>query len=126
MTTTARLGLDVPQATETISSYPAEAAQSLGVLDNAVIVTQGTLASRPSASTVPEGNEYYATDTTQLFKSTGSAWNQVPVINSSGSSGVLQLASAQQLAMTYGATGNVAAGTSITITHGIGRTPQSI
>jgi hypothetical protein len=46
--------------------------EDIGVLDNAVIITKGTLASRPTS--VAAGNAYYATDTGQTFKYNGSAW----------------------------------------------------
>jgi microcystin-dependent protein len=70
-----RLGLDEPSATDAISGFPAEDVQALGVLDNAVIITQGTLTSRPAASAVAAGNEYHATDVGQWARSDGTAWH---------------------------------------------------
>lgn len=74
MITTSRLGMDVPQGTDSVSAYPTVAAQAFGILDNAAIYEQGTLVSLPAASSVAAGTVYYATDTTQYFISTGSAW----------------------------------------------------
>jgi microcystin-dependent protein len=70
-----RLGLDEPSATDAISGFPAEDVQALGVLDGAVITTPGTLAGRPGASTVPAGNEYHATDVGQWARSDGTNWH---------------------------------------------------
>jgi hypothetical protein len=69
-----RLGLDEPSATDSISGFPAEDVQALGVLDNAVIITEGTLAARPSSTAY--GNEYCATDQTPIhfYKYTGTGW----------------------------------------------------
>src|ERR1041384_8394749 len=38
---------------------------------------QGTHAARPAAASSNEGYYYYETDTTNLFQSTGSAWQQI-------------------------------------------------
>lgn len=72
MTTTARLGMDIPQSSELISAYPAEAAQALGILDNAVLTTSGTLASRPA--TPEAGHRYYATDVARTYIYAGGVW----------------------------------------------------
>jgi hypothetical protein len=72
METTTRLSLPYPDSTDNVSGYPAVSADQMVGLDSAVLATHGVLASRPSSP--PALNEYYATDTGQLFVNTGSAW----------------------------------------------------
>lgn len=72
MESTTRLALPYPQASDDVSAFPAVAGEQMTALDGSVIVTEGTLTSRPSSTAY--GNEYYATDTGQWFKYTGSAW----------------------------------------------------
>jgi len=60
MHTTSRLGLDVPDSSDNESAYPADAAQSLGILDNAVTYAEGTLVSRGTPSY--HGQLYKTTD----------------------------------------------------------------
>lgn len=50
---------------------------------------QGTHASRPAAASSNNGFYYYETDTTNLFQSTGSAWQQVASQSGSSSVGYL-------------------------------------
>ena len=70
---TSRLGLEIPDGTDPVSAGPAGPfSQSLGILDAAVTVTEGTISARPAASLY--GKMYYATDTNQWFLDTGSAW----------------------------------------------------
>lgn len=78
-TPTARLHLDYALGTDAVSSYPATDAQAKAILDNAVIVTEGTLSSRPSGSYV--GQTYYATDVNSgtWYFYTGSVWETVIV-----------------------------------------------
>jgi hypothetical protein len=77
-TTTSRLSLTQPVGADAVSEYRVSITQNATVLDAAVLTTEGTISSRPAATAVAEGSEYYATDTGQLFKSTGSAWLIVP------------------------------------------------
>jgi hypothetical protein len=68
-----RLGLDEPSATDAISGFPAEDVQALGVLDNAVIYHSGTLTGMASVAHLA-GQVYYATDVFQYFDDNGTAW----------------------------------------------------
>jgi hypothetical protein len=77
MVTTSRLGLDVPQGTDSVSGYPTQAAQALDILDNTVTITQGTLVSRPAAGSVPVNTMYYATDVGLYYITNGTTWVQV-------------------------------------------------
>lgn len=80
MITTTRLGLEVPQSTDNESLYPAVAAQAMGILDNAAIYTEGTLASRPAATAVVHGAIYRATDTGDLSYSNGTVWTTLGLV----------------------------------------------
>jgi hypothetical protein len=79
---TSRLGLDEPSATDAISGFPAEDVQALGVLDNAALYLTGTLAARSSVTPLVAGVLYYATDSQVLAWYTGSAWVQIASVNS--------------------------------------------
>jgi microcystin-dependent protein len=46
-------------------------------LDNAALITSGLFSARPTAATAGALNYYFATDVSQLFLSTGSAWVEV-------------------------------------------------
>lgn len=74
MHTTSRLKLDVPDGTDLESGYPADAAQSLGVLDNAALFQSGTLANKPSAASTANGTIYYCTDTGALLLCMANVW----------------------------------------------------
>lgn len=74
-TPTTRLGLDVTIGTDLVSAYPTNDSQAKGILDNSVLRSSGTLASRPAATAVEVDHIYHATDTKQWFMSDGSAWN---------------------------------------------------
>jgi hypothetical protein len=73
MHTTSRLGLEVPDTSDNESVFPAVSSQQMTTLDNAVIVTEGTLASRPTSGSYV-GQTYYATDALSWYFWTGSAW----------------------------------------------------
>jgi hypothetical protein len=69
--------LDVVDTSDNVSSYPTVNAQAMGVLDQAVTITEGTLASRPAASAVAYGTHYYATDNSTYYVSNATAWATV-------------------------------------------------
>lgn len=73
--TTTRLSLTYPLATDIVDAYPAEEQTNYTALDNATLVTEGTLASRPAATAVEHNHIYHATDTAQWFVSDGTNWN---------------------------------------------------
>jgi microcystin-dependent protein len=87
MIATTRLGLDTPQGTDAVSAGPADFSQSLGVLDNAAITTPGTLASRPSPTSVVTGYLYICTDAPAAFITVAvsgtNVWQFIP-LNGSG------------------------------------------
>lgn len=72
-TTTSRLSIDVVAGTDLVSSYPTVNAQQMGILDGAVVYSEGVLASRPSAAI--KGRIYKGTDTGLYYFDTGSAWD---------------------------------------------------
>lgn len=74
MHTTSRLGLDIPDPNDLESGYPADAVQSLGVLDNAAIFQSGTLAGKPDPATTVNGTLYYCTDTGALLLCMANSW----------------------------------------------------
>lgn len=76
---TTRLALVEPLGADAASELRVSITANATTLDAAVLVTEGTISSRPTATTVPYGSEYYATDTGQVFKSTGSVWLVVSV-----------------------------------------------
>jgi microcystin-dependent protein len=69
MLSTTRLTLNYPQGTDDPNGFPAVAAQAMGVLDAAALTEQGTLSSRPAASTVVTGFVYVCTDIPAAFVS---------------------------------------------------------
>lgn len=75
MQTTPRLGLQYPSPTDVESTYPGVAAQLATTLDQAAIDLQGTLNGRPPAGLT--GRYYWATDTQELYRDTGTAWVQI-------------------------------------------------
>lgn len=75
MLTTSRLSLNYPQETDTVTSYPAVNAQQAGILDAAVVYSEGTISSRPSAAI--KGRIYKGTDTGLYYFDTGTAWDTV-------------------------------------------------
>lgn len=77
MPTTTRLAIPYPATTDPPNG-PAQMQAIANALDNAAIdLAEGTLAARPAASI--RGRWYYATDTGQLFRDSGSTWRQVNV-----------------------------------------------
>lgn len=91
----------------------ADAASAAGVKwaagGSGATVTTGTIAARPAAGTLGSGNLYYATDTGQLFRSTGAAYTAVDlngIITTKGD--MLAASAAGQLArLAVGADGSV-------------------
>lgn len=80
-TNTSRLSLVIPASTDNESTFPSQATTTYNILDNATLVTEGTLASRPLATSVEKDHIYKATDTVQWFISDGTNWNVVQVSN---------------------------------------------
>lgn len=74
-TNTTRLSLVIPASTDNESLFPSQATTTYGILDNSTIVTEGTLAARPTTGTVEHNRLYHATDTAQWFVSDGTNWN---------------------------------------------------
>jgi hypothetical protein len=114
-----RLGLDEPSATDSISGFPAEDVQALGVLDNAALYLTGTLAARSSVSPLVTGLLYRASDTGDYSVYNGSGWDN------------LVRGVAQPLAITLGSNvlsmpANSNESNELTVTHGLGRTPTLI
>jgi hypothetical protein len=66
MTTTSRLALDVPQSSENLSGYPAQASQALTILDNAAMVASTTFAAMTSAAHLL-GKLWQTTDVKSLY-----------------------------------------------------------
>ncbi len=73
-TTTTRLALTNPLGVDNPSVLRTSITANDAILDNAVLYTEGTLASRPLASAVEHGHEYRSTDTGQISKSNGTIW----------------------------------------------------
>jgi hypothetical protein len=80
MLLTTRLGLEVPQGPDLVSLGPADFQQAFGVLDNAVVVSSGTLVARPEPQTVPTQTLYYATDQAAYYLSNGVAWQTLTAV----------------------------------------------
>lgn len=74
MHTTSRLALQVPDGTDAESTFPAQDAATLAILDNAAMWGSGTLAAIPTAASTASGTIYYATDTGALMVCAASAW----------------------------------------------------
>lgn len=70
MTTTSRLALDVPQSSENLSAYPAEATQALTILDNAVLVATATFSAMTSATHLL-GKLWQTTDVKSVYYDDG-------------------------------------------------------
>ena len=66
-TTTTRHGLVQPAGSDGPVSLRTSIDGNATILDNAVLVTEGTLVARPVASTVEHDHIYRATDTGQWF-----------------------------------------------------------
>lgn len=75
---TSRLALVQPIGADAASELRVAITANATTLDPAVLQSSGTISSRPSAGSVQFGNEYYATDTAQWFKSNGSVWQMIP------------------------------------------------
>lgn len=82
-TARARTGIQAPKgSTDTVSTYDDTVKAAFDILDPLVAIDgQGILSARP-VSTVgspgTRGRYYYATDTTQLFRDTGTSWAEIP------------------------------------------------
>jgi hypothetical protein len=83
---TSRLGLDTPASTDSISGFPADDVEALGVLDNAVIYRVGTVASRPSTGI--DGTIYRSTDSNDISFLAGTSWQSLA--QATGAGGTLQ------------------------------------
>lgn len=78
MATTTRLGLPYPVSNDP-ADVPADIKKLADKLDpSAALDFQGTFANRPAPGIA--GRYYFATDTTQLFRDDGSAWNAIPSV----------------------------------------------
>lgn len=78
-TNTSRLSLVIPASTDNESLFPSQAATTYGILDNATLVTEGTLASRPLVGSVEHNHIYRATDTGVYYFSDGTNWRAMAV-----------------------------------------------
>jgi hypothetical protein len=74
-TTTSRLALPSPTAAESANA-PANFSALTALLDVLAVDGQGTLAARPSAVGI-SGRYYWATDTSILYRSNGTAWSAI-------------------------------------------------
>jgi hypothetical protein len=109
-----RLGLDEPQATDAISGFPADDVEALGVLDNAVLYGEGTLAGRGSVTPLVAGFIYRATDTGDVSMHGGAGW--IPLVRGSN---VMTSGTG-----TFTWDGSSAQSPTAAVTHSIGRVPQ--
>ena len=75
MLTSTRLGLHIAEGTDLESAFPPMNAQANGILDSAVLVTEGTLAARPAAASVEKDRIYKATDTGVWYIGDGTNWH---------------------------------------------------
>jgi hypothetical protein len=78
-TTTSRLALTQWIGADAVSTIRTGNATNTGILDNTVLVTEGTLVGRPAANTVEKDHIYKATDTGQWFLSDGTNWFPISV-----------------------------------------------
>lgn len=77
--TTTRLTLQEPITADSPTELRLAVTNNSSTLDNAVLVTEGTLAGRPAANTVEKDHVYKATDTVEWFISDGTNWNTILV-----------------------------------------------
>ncbi len=73
-TNTARLSLTNPLGTDAPSFLRTSITANNAILDNSVLYTEGTFASRPAAGAVEHGHVYRATDTSVWYQSDGTTW----------------------------------------------------
>lgn len=73
-TTTSRLALTQPVGTDPASELRTSITGNATTLDAAAMYQSGTFAARPTASSVPAGTVYYATDIGAYYVSNGTAW----------------------------------------------------
>ena len=71
---TSRLSLAEPLTSDASSELRLSITNNATTLDDAVLVTEGTISSIPTASSVEKDHIYRATDTSQWFVSDGSNW----------------------------------------------------
>lgn len=74
MHTTSRLTLDVPDGTDLESAFPSVSSNQMGTLDNAVLVTENTISSRPLPGAVEKDHLFRATDLDQWSITDGASW----------------------------------------------------
>lgn len=74
---TTRLGLLEPVGTDTVSELRLSITNNASTLDNALTGGEGTLANRPSASSVPYNYVYFASDVPAYYLSDGTTWRQM-------------------------------------------------
>lgn len=67
-------GLQYVQGTDVESAFPAIDQANKTILNAAMFWQSGTLASIPTATSVPPGTHYYATDVARVYLTQGSAW----------------------------------------------------
>lgn len=79
MLSTSRLSLNYPEEGDGETNYPAVSVQQMDTLDDAVLVTEGTISARPAANTFEKDHVYKATDTKQWFMSDGTNWFTVMI-----------------------------------------------
>lgn len=81
---TSRLALSYPSGTDAESSFVALDQGDMTTLDTAVLTSQGTLAARPAATSVPTGYLYCCTDVGVMFVtvtlSGTNTWLPIPVV----------------------------------------------
>lgn len=93
MSVTARLGIPVPEETDS-ADVPVDMGELAAVLDSAVIYGQGVIASRPTSTPGSPGIQariYYATDENKHYWDTGTSWVGIGTL-SPGSVGTTELA----------------------------------
>ncbi len=78
-TLTSRLSLVEWVGADVVSTIRTGNTTNMGTLDNTVLVTEGTFASRPAASSVEKDHVYKATDTGLWYIGDGTNWNTMIV-----------------------------------------------
>src|SRR5262245_59117871 len=73
---TSRWGLPFPELSD-VADVPGAMQDLAEALDDVAMDDQGAIDSRPAAATAKSGAYYYATDTTEFFRSDGTSW--VPI-----------------------------------------------